>query len=238
MENRSSKNMKRILIFHGDIRSLVKLCIIVVIICLFTRASDHPGIKGHCHCQSNNTAYGQSEINEEHKDKNNEPNLANNLFIAVNFSGAYLQNKDLSMKAFIATMFSGGHLQQANLSSSGFVMTDFSGAYLQAADFSGAVLVLTNFSGAYLQGANLSGTILRLANFSGARFSDISLDGADLAFANLKGIHNWRQIRSIRNANIYKVRNSPEGFIEWALEHDAVSISPSEQKQKLPTKKP
>jgi len=210
--------MKRKLFFHCGIRSLVKFCIVVVLVCLFTGASEHLVIKGYCHCRSTNTAYGQSEINEEHKDQNNEPNLANNLFIAVNFSGAYLQNKDLSMKAFIATMFSGGHLQQANFSRSGFIMTDFSGAYLQ--------------------GANLSGTIFRIADFSGARFSDVSLDGADLAFANLKGIHNWRQIRSIRNTNIYKVRNSPEGFIEWALEHGAVSISPSEQKQKLPSKKP
>jgi uncharacterized protein YjbI with pentapeptide repeats len=238
MGNRGSKNMKRKLFFHCGIRSLVKFCIVVVLVCLFTGASEHLVIKGYCHCRSTNTACGQSEINEEHKDQNNEPNLANNLFIAVNFSGAYLQNKDLSMKAFIATMFSGGHLQQANFSRSGFIMTDFSGAYLQAADLSGAALVLTNFSGAYLQGANLSGTIFRIADFSGARFSDVSLDGADLAFANLKGIHNWRQIRSIRNTNIYKVRNSPEGFIEWALEHGAVSISPSEQKQKLPSKKP
>jgi len=219
------------LTFFDILRYAVRFAIVVVMIFLFTGAEGRREIKGHYHWQPNNTAYGKSEISEDCQSPNNEPNLAINLFMTANFSGSYLESKDLSMKAFVMTMFSGGHLKEVSFSHSAFVITDFSGAHLRDADLSGAVFVLTNFSGAYLEGANLSGTIFRLANFAGANFRNVNLDRADLAFANLKGINNWREIRSIRNANIYKVRNYPEGFIEWALENGAVSISPSEQWQ-------
>jgi hypothetical protein len=33
----------------------------------------------------------------------------------------------------------------------------------------------------------------------------------------------WRDIKSIQGANIYGVRNPPEGFIRWALENGARS---------------
>jgi hypothetical protein len=39
-------------------------------------------------------------------------------------------------------------------------------------------------------------------------------------------LHNikWRQIKSIKHANIWGISNAPTGFREWALEHGAVEI--------------
>lgn len=175
-----------------------------------------------------NAAYGQSQSSDQ-PDTKNEPNMASSIHIVRHFSGDDLEGRDLSMKTFILTMFSGTWLEKASFRSSAFIATDFSGTHLQDADLSGAAFVLTNFSGAHLQGADLSGTKFRLALFAGAHLSGANFEGADLAFANLRGINNWRQIRSIRNANVYKVKNPPEGFVEWAMENGAVSISPNEQ---------
>ncbi len=176
-----------------------------------------------------NSAFGKSESADNQQDTNKELNLASIIYMVVNFSGDHLEGRDLSMKTFTLTAFPGARLQKASLRCSAFVVTDFSGAQLQNADLSGAAFLITNFSGAQLQNTNLSGTKFRLALFAGAQIQGANLEGADLAFANIRGINNWRQIRSIRNANIYKIKNPPEGFIEWAIENGAVSINPNEQ---------
>jgi hypothetical protein len=175
------------------------------------------------------TAYGQSGNRSGPQITNNEPNLTSVIYMAVNFSGDHLEGKDLSMKTFTLTAFPGAQLQKANLRCSAFVVTDFSGTQLQNADMSGAAFVLTNLSGAQLQNANLSGTKFRLALFAGAQMQGVNLEGADLSFANIRGINNWRQIRSMQNTNIYKIKNAREGFIDWAKSKGAVSISPNDQ---------
>ncbi len=74
------------------------------------------------------------------------------------------------------------------------------------------------------KGTNLSGAILWGANFSGANLSSVNLRGVYLRDTNLKDVKNWQNIQSIELANIYNVDNPPEGFIDWAKEHGAVSI--------------
>jgi hypothetical protein len=210
------------------LRYVVILIIVAIIIFNWTKVTDSEGYHSF---RLINNAYGQSERGGDRQALNNEPNLASIVYMAVNFSGDHLEGRDLSMKTFTLTAFHGAQLQKASLRYSAFVVTDFSGAQLQNADMSGAAFVLSNFSGAQLQNANLSGTQFRLALFAGAQMQGVNLEGADLAFANIRGINNWRQIRSIKNANIYKIKNPPEGFVEWAMQNGAVSISPSEQSE-------
>jgi hypothetical protein len=50
----------------------------------------------------------------------------------------------------------------------------------------------------------------------------VELSNADLRFADLKGAR-WEKIEKIEAANVYGVRNAPAGFVEWALQHKAVS---------------
>lgn len=212
-------------ILSGILRYVVIVIVIAVIIFNETKDQDSQNLHSF---QLIDSAYGKSESGSRQA-QDNEPNLASIVYMAMNFSGDHLEGRDLSMKTFTLTAFPGAQLQKASLQCSAFVVTDFSGAQLQNADMSGAAFVLTNFSGAQLQNANLSGTKFRLALFAGAQIQGVNLEGADLAFANIRGINNWRQIRSIKNANIYKVKNPPEGFIEWAFQNGAVSISPSSE---------
>ena len=65
-------------------------------------------------------------------------------------------------------------------------------------------------------------------DLSGADLSGASLTDADLRNADLKGVI-WQKIQSIAKANVYGVRNAPEGFVAWALEHKAVSTPPENE---------
>ena len=49
---------------------------------------------------------------------------------------------------------------------------------------------------------------------------------ADLSGADLEDIRNWREIESIKYANIFGIRNAPKGFRVWALERGAVEMTP------------
>ena len=67
-------------------------------------------------------------------------------------------------------------------------------------------------------------------------FSCADLAGADLEGANLGGVRYWSDINSIRLANVYEVRNLPEGFLWWAIENGAVSLESKEEWQPLKNK--
>ena len=126
-------------------------------------------------------------------------------------------------------------LSEADLSNANFRGADLSDAYLEGADLSGAdlsgavlldsnlrVVLLSDadFSRANLSGAIFSGSVLSGANFSGANFFQ-----ADLRGAELKELRNWRKVGSLSLANVWGVRNAPEGFLEWEIgEKGAVSV--------------
>ncbi len=129
----------------------------------------------------------------------------------ANLSGAKLFGVDLTGAILFETNFSGASLGEANLSKIEFFMTDFSGASLNGADLSGADLSLANFSGASLAWANLSE-----AEFGG------DLSGADLSRADLRGLRNWRRGGNLRLANVFYVKNPPDGFVKWAIGKGAV----------------
>lgn len=91
------------------------------------------------------------------------------------------------------------------------------------ANLYGAVLFHANLTKAILYEADLTRTDLRYASFNGA-----VLNGA-----NLKNIMGWQTIRGIKNANIYGIKNPPNGFIEWAKKRGAVSFKDKEDLEKL-----
>jgi uncharacterized protein YjbI with pentapeptide repeats len=67
--------------------------------------------------------------------------------------------------------------------------------------------------GADLRGAELSGTVL---------------EKADLSRTNLANLQ-WTGIRELKGANIFGVKNAPDGFVAYALKHGAVQIDSDSQ---------
>jgi len=137
--------------------------------------------------------------------------------VGVDVSSAFLQ---------------GLKLERANLLRSDFSATDLRGSDLKSADFKSAKLRSANLRWSDLEGtsfedADMSGVDLWGSNLTGAKFSGTDLENADLRFANLLNI-DWRQLKSVKMANVAHVKNPPKGFVDWALKNGAVE-SPSEE---------
>ncbi len=98
---------------------------------------------------------------------------------------------------------------------------EFFGANLKA-----ALLFKANFKAAVLSKANLC-----RADLSEADLSRAYLSCTDLCQAKLDGIRNWKAIECLKHANIFGVRDAPDGFVEWAIEtKGAVAIESTAEK--------
>jgi len=123
-------------------------------------------------------------------------------------------------------------LERANLLRSDFSATDLRASDLKAANFTVANLHSANFRDADLEGASfeeadMTEVELWGSNLTGAKFIGTDLGGADLRFANLLNI-DWRKLKNIKMANIFGVKNPPEGFVNWALKNGAVEDASEE----------
>ncbi len=131
--------------------------------------------------------------------------------VGVDVSGAFLQ---------------GVRLEKARLLRSNFSAADARDSRFSAADFSNANLLSVNLRRSSLEqvsflGANLDESDLTGADLAGADLTEASLADADLTNADLRDIR-WEHIASMKNANIFGVKNAPQGFVEWAVKHGAV----------------
>ncbi len=134
--------------------------------------------------------------------------------VGVDVAGAFLQGISLP----------GAHLVRADLS-----RVDARNSNFQGADFRGAILHSGNFrnsnlSGSHLENADLGEADLCSANLSGTVLDGANLDASDLGnsdFANVK----WEKIVSLKDTNIRQVRNPPQGFAQWAVQHGAVTTA-------------
>jgi hypothetical protein len=121
-------------------------------------------------------------------------------------------------------------LQELNLDGVPLVGVDAAGAFLQGIQLQHANLLRANLEAADLRDSNLHAVDLRYANLKSANFREANLSGAnlegadlsdaDLVDADLSGIQ-WKNIRNIENADIHGIRNAPEGFAAWAIQHQA-----------------
>ena len=124
-------------------------------------------------------------------------------------------------------------LKHANLS-----RCDLHASDLRNSDFTDATLSFCTLEDANLRNANLTkakiddvkmpNADLNGANLQGANFSGSDLTGVDLRNTNLKDVQ-WRRISSIKMANIFNVKNAPEGFMKFALGNGAVSTESDEK---------
>jgi uncharacterized protein YjbI with pentapeptide repeats len=166
-------------------------------------------------------------------------NLSGAILTKANFSGAYLMDANLSGAILTRANLSGTTLWAANLSEVHLEDANLSGASLWKANLSGASLWKANLSEANLWEANLPGAKLWEANLQGAFLRGANLSGANLNESDINSIKNWQEIKDINKANIWGVKNAPEGFIEWAKEHGALSIeNPFEWEKMFKRNKP
>ncbi len=161
----------------------------------------------------------------------------------ANLVGAYLTRANLAGAVLADANLAGAYLTRAKLAEAWLSNANLAGAWLKDANLAGARLKEANLAGANLSKANLARTDLEHANFAGAELAGANLDEANLRYANLdeamlmrtnlNNIRNWQDIKSIEQAMIYDVNNPPDGFIEWATEHGAVSIESRKEWKKL-----
>jgi hypothetical protein len=138
--------------------------------------------------------------------------------VGVDVSGAFLQN---------------AHLEKARLLRSNFSSADLRDAYFNFADFSDADLRTANFRGSHLRGAGFQRADFEDADLTGADLTGADLSGAILTNADLSNTSlsnfRWRGLGSVKNLNIYGVKDAPDGFISWAKQHGAVQTEPDSQ---------
>jgi len=139
----------------------------------------------------------------------------------LNADGVPLVGVDLS-SAFLQ----GVRLKKANLMRANFDQADARDAELEGARMDDASLRNANFRGAKFNGASLRESVLDEADLTGAELgganlSGASLEDADLRDADLEGV-NWKDLKSVKGANLQGVKGAPAGFLEWAMGHGAV----------------
>jgi uncharacterized protein YjbI with pentapeptide repeats len=191
--------------------------ILIAVIFYFSESGDRLKQKHYQAWQVINTAQGKGGSGGR-VEALQELNADGVPLVGVDVSGAFLQSIHLQGARLVRSNFSG-----ADLRDSDFAFADFSDANLRSVNFRQSNLHNAHFQHAHLDKADLWG-----ADLSGADLSGAVIDSADLRFANLADVH-WHDLGALKNANIYGVKNSPEGFMPWALQHGAVQIESDSQ---------
>jgi hypothetical protein len=180
----------------------------------FAGASDRLKQKHYQAWQVINTAQGKGG-NGGRIDALQELNDDRVALIGVDVSGAYLEGVRLEKAQARRANFSSADLRGANLKRASLDDADLHWANLRGAD-----LRESNLTDSLLDDADLAG-----ANVAGADVAHVTLERADLSGADLDHVQNWRQIKAIRQANIFNIRNAPQGFVTWAKSMGAVETN-------------
>jgi hypothetical protein len=192
------------------------LSVLFAVIFYFAESGDRRKQKHYQAWQVVNTAQGKGGSGGR-IEALQELNLDHVPLVGVNAAGAFLQG--IQLRA--ANLFR-ADLEAADLRDSNLEAADLEYANLRSANFRQA-----NLHGVKLHGADLSDADLVNANLRGADLRGASFANADLRSVDLAAVR-WTDIRNIEKANIHGIRNAPEGFAAWAIEHHAVSVAGEE----------
>jgi hypothetical protein len=187
--------------------------VLIAVIFYFSESGDRLKQKHYQAWQVINTAQGKGGSGGR-IDALQELNHDGVPLVGVDVSGAFLQSI---------------HLERARLLRSNFSAADLRNGNFNFADFSDANLGTANLRESHLQGASLKraemdDADLTDADLTGADLTGASLNDADLTNTKLTNLR-WRDLGSVKNANIYNVKDAPEGFVSWAKLHGAVQLS-------------
>jgi uncharacterized protein YjbI with pentapeptide repeats len=188
--------------------------VLIAVIFYFSESGDRLKQKHYQAWQVINTAQGKGGSGGR-VEALQELNTDGISLIGVDVSGAFLQGLRLERARLLRANFSAVDLRDSDLA-----FADFSFADLHSANLRQSNLRNTSF-----QRAEMDDTDFTDADLTGADFSGAKLANADLTNANLSNFR-WRDIGNLKNANIFGVKNAPEGFITWAKQHGAIQTGP------------
>ena len=127
----------------------------------------------------------------------------------------------------------GVQLSNAMLSRCSFQAADLRQSVFRSADLTFCNLRSANFRNADFNHAHLADADLAEADLNGANLGSAELERADLSYADLRNANlsnmRWREISSMRFTNLFGVRNAPQGFLQFALSHGAVTAQSDEE---------
>jgi hypothetical protein len=186
--------------------------VLIAVIFYFSESGDRLKQKHYQAWQVVNTAQGRGG-NGGRIDALQELNADRIALVGVDVSGAFLQGIQLHGARLSRCNFAGTDLRNSDFDSA-----DMSDANLREANFRESALRGVEFDDADLTDADLWGADLRGANLSRA-----ILEKADLSRTNLANL-KWSGIRELKGANIFGVKNEPEGFVAYALKHGAIQV--------------
>jgi hypothetical protein len=184
--------------------------VLIAVIFYFGESGDRLKQKHYQAWQVINTAQGKGG-NGGRIEALQELNADRISLVGVDVSGAFLQSIRLQRASLARSNFSAADLRDSDLS-----FADLSDADLRSANLRQSILRSANLERAEMTGADLFGADLAGADLSGATLANADLRHADLA--NLK----WSDALDLNNANIFGVKNAPEGFATYALKRGAV----------------
>jgi uncharacterized protein YjbI with pentapeptide repeats len=207
--------------FLDVLEHLGTFSVLIAVIFYFSESGNRLKQKHYQAWQVINTAQGKGG-NGGRIEALQELNLDHVSLIGIDASGAFLQ---------------GISLQKANLS-----RCDFHASDLRNSDFAGSLLNTcnlqdANFRSADLTGARMEGVEMQGADLNGARMQGAVLSRADLTAVDLRGADLrdivWREIGSMRLANLSGVRNASPEFMKFAAIEGAVSVDSDQRWEAL-----
>ena len=188
--------------------------VLVAVIFYFTESGDRLKQKHSQAWQVMNTAQGKGgsggridalqELNHDHVP-----------LVGVDVSGAFLRGVKLEKAELLRANFSAADARDGDFSEA-----DFSFAEMRSGNFRAGRFVKTLLRDADCADTDFSESDLSGADLAGVDFTDADLHAADLRDAR------WKGIKSVQRANIFGVKNAPEGFVPWVLQHGGVQTPP------------
>ena len=146
----------------------------------------------------------------------------------LNHDGVSLVGIQADNAFLFGILLKGGQLDRCDMNSS-----DLRDSVFNRASMTFCNLQSANFRGASLTNADLTDADLQDADFTGADLTSANLARADLSRADLRNADlnavAWREIQSIRFANIKDIKNPPLGFVDWAMKNGAVSLASDDE---------
>jgi pentapeptide repeat protein len=184
--------------------------VLIAVIFYFGESGDRLKQKHYQAWQVINTAQGKGG-NGGRIEALQELNADGISLVGVDLSGAFLQGIRLQRASLARSNFSAADLRDSDLT-----FTDLSDTDLRSTNLRHCILRSANLERADMSDADLFG-----ADLSGGDLSGAALTNADLRNTNLANL-KWNDALNAKNANIFGVKNAPEGFVAYALKRGAI----------------
>jgi uncharacterized protein YjbI with pentapeptide repeats len=137
--------------------------------------------------------------------------------------GVDLVGVDVSDAFLMGVRLPRANLARGSLRGADLRMASFNRANLEYADLSSANIRKGSLVKANLEYAMFADTDLNGCDLTEANCEDTDFSRADLRNCELKNLE-WKGIKEVRLANLFGVKDAPEGFLQWAMKNGAVAI--------------